>query len=589
MSEFDKKGFGDDDFWDLDEFSKKKIPSSPIKPFPKSATEAVEITGNEHTINTYLSYADSKLSPPTQDQGTITRFIPPHKDSIYAKKHVLFEYTPQNMLIKSVKVCSEKPDDKIFLETNMFIRERRALLNRRAEECPHAAYYSYSPRYSQLSRAQLNWYLWWRENTRNGVFLKTDESYIILYAYELAATGDGEDKTAALRMLCALLTSYTAKDISTVFVMMIRDLICDFCLIHGLSAPIELLAGLGRLLLANISIPEFFLDLSDKNRPHAIEIGISALSMYDYKKSKIYSPQNAEFFKSAMNGALEAVFFDDNAFNAIMSFTNGVYGCVTVERSPFSRMINIVNKGVKLEICYFQSSNIQAAITDALRYSENKLREHLGVKSKLHIMAINPDIKNAIDRFFEENYPALPTVDRRRKQAKAQEAAEVHEYDRFYDVPQVEISPERALEIERDSWSTTKILTEAFSDGVSEEAEEITPISTVEKTNTAPQSIPEQITQITFDYDVTETNSEACSSGGLFTQIKAELGDIADFIMLCRSPSATEQRKFARSHSLSLDAIADKINECAADVFGDIILEDAGGAYAIIEDYADQI
>ena len=47
----------------------------------------------------------------------------------------------------------------------------------------------------------------------------------------------------------------------------------------------------------------------------------------------------------------------------------------------------------------------------------------------------------------------------------------------------------------------------------------------------------------------------------------------------------TEQRKFASSHGLTLDELADRINECAVNVFGDIILEDDGSAYTIIEDY----
>jgi peptidoglycan hydrolase-like protein with peptidoglycan-binding domain len=64
-----------------------------------------------------------------------------------------------------------------------------------------------------MSRAQLSYYLWWRENARNGSFLKADESYIILYAYELATTSDEEDKIASLNMLCSLLTEYTEKDI----------------------------------------------------------------------------------------------------------------------------------------------------------------------------------------------------------------------------------------------------------------------------------------------------------------------------------------------------------------------------------------
>ena len=33
----------------------------------------------------------------------------------------------------------------------------------------------------------------------------------------------------------------------------------------------------------------------------------------------------------------------------------------------------------------------------------------------------------------------------------------------------------------------------------------------------------------------------------------------------------------------------DKINEAAFDIFGDILLEDVGGAYGILEDYIDQI
>ena len=85
------------------------------------------------------------------------------------------------------------------------------------------------------------------------------------------------------------------------------------------------------------------------------------------------------------------------------------------------------------------------------------------------------------------------------------------------------------------------------------------------------------------------TTIAASSSGGLSAQIKAVLGFVADFIALCVSPSSTAQRAFAQAHGLSVDEIADKINETAVDIFGDIILEDVGSAYGIIEDYIDQI
>lgn len=585
MSENEKNSFGGDDFWNLDKYAKKKPIPSQIKQFSKSTTEATEIIENGTSASNKSSFSDSKLSKNDSD-GTITRFIPPHKDSLYAKKHVLFEYEPSNPLIKSVKVCADKQGEMVFPQNNLFIRERRALLNRKATECSHVSYYSYSPRYSQMSRAQLSWYLWWRENVRNGNFLKTDESYIILYAYELSTTGEGEDKEAALHMLCSLLSNYSEKDINVIFRMMIRDLICDFCLIHGLALPLDRLEGIGRLLTANTFLPEFFIDLSENNRAKAMELGLSTISMYDYRKSKFYTPESSDTFKKVMNGALSAVICNESAFVAITSFTNGVYGCVTAERKPFARLINIVNKNIKLEISYYQISNIQSAITDAMRYSENKLREHMGIKNKLHIMSINPSVKAALDTFFEENYPAIPTVDRRRK-SSAEKEAEVHDYDRFYDVPKAEISPEHALLIERESWSTTKILTEAFLDDSDTQNENsVSPSS--HQLVIEPISEPD-IEKVTSDAHImSQTIQTKPVGGGLTGQIKLELGDIADFIVLCKSPTTAEQRRFASSHSLSVDEIADRINECAANVFGDIILEDVGGAYGIIEDYIDQ-
>ncbi len=594
MAENDKNERQDLDFWNLDQYIKKRPSPAHIKQFSKSATEAVTIETQDGSPNVYVGtansgshFSDSRLSVKRESDtdSTITRFIPPHKDPAFAKKYVIVEYFPENPLIKSVKVCSEKPDERVFVDTNLFIRERRALLNRKATESPYVSYYSYSPRYSQMNRAQLSYYLWWRENTRNGIFLKADESYIILYAYELAATGEGKDKEAALDMLCALLQNYTDRDVNAVYRLMIRDLICDFCLVHGLSSPTHKLGDLGSRLLSGAFLPEFFIDLSERNRSSALEMGLASISMYDYRRSKFYSDETSELFKKAMNGAIAAIFSDDAAFKSITSFTDGVYGCVTAERRPFARMINIVNRSIKLEITYYQLSNIQSAVTDAMRYSENKLREYMGIKNKLHIMSINPYVKATLDAYFAKNYPAMPTVDRRRK-ANVNSEPVVNEYDKFYDVPKTEISPERALEIERDSWSTTKILTEAFSDDTDIKTEENEPLN-------APQLIIEPIGEPVPQKAETTvfslpTTPQSQISGGLLAQIMGEIGEVAEFIELCKSPTPMEQRRFASSHGLSVDEIADSINECAANVFGDIILEDVGGAYRIIEDYIDQ-
>ncbi len=590
MSENEKNDQRDLDFWNLDQYIKKRPSPAPIRQFSKSSVEAVEIesadsTKTQSAITEGSAFSSASFSKASEKvgEGTITRFIPPHRDPALTKKHVLFEYIPENPLIKSVKVCSEQPNEKVFVDTNLFIRERRALLDRKASEAPYTAYYSYSPRYSQMSRAQLAYYLWWRENTRNGIFLKADESYIILYSYELAATGEGEDKMAALSMLCSLLTNYTDNELNPVYRLMIRDIICDFCLIHGLSAPRELLSRYNRQLLSNSFLPEFFIDLSDESRAIALEAGISALSMYDYRRSKFYSDATKRLFKDAMNGAIAAIFLDNAAFTTITSFTNGAYGCVTAERRPFSRMVNIVNKSIKLEITYYQLSNVQPYVTDAMRYSENKIREHLGIKNKLHIMAINPHIKAAVDEYFETHYPPQPVVDRRRKNTSISEN-EVHEYDKLYDAPKTELSPDRALEIERASWETTKILVEAFEDEAAINAE----VSAVQTSEALDTNKEEKPIEIADSREITTYHSQTSPLSELWSDLCGILGDVAEFIKLCRNPNSAEQRKFASSHSLTVDEIADTINECAANVFGDIILEDVGGYYSIIEDYIDQ-
>ena len=567
-----------DDFWNLDEYVKKPIQHTQKKQFSPSATSPVEISSDNAASRT-TTFTDIPINSEKNDDGKITRFIPPHKKAVSAKKHTVSEYFPDNPLIKSIKIVSKNENDKIFVETNLFIRERNAILSRKAQPCEHVSFYSFAPRYSQMSRAQLNWYVWWRENARNGIFLETDESYIILFAYELAATGENEDKEKALSLLCSLFSENGINNSRNPFYkLIIRDIIQDFCILHGFKAPISDLSDNLKLLLTNASIPEFFIDLSADQAKITVQKLFLSLSMYDYRRSKYYSPENAELFNTALNGAISAVFGNEESYNSIISFANGVYGSVTLEHKLFTRMVNIVNKSVSAEITYFQITNIQGAITDAVRYAENKLREHMGLKNKLNVFSVSPSVRSAIDAYFQANYPPMSLPDRRRRSEKQKEE-EFHEYDRFYDVPKTEISPEKALEIEQDSWQTTKILTEAFADdGIKE------PITEIPSYESSKQVIAPQ-----FDDTIIAHPQEIRTDAGYYAQISESIGKIADFITLCKNSTLIEQRRFASDNNLSLDELADRINEAAVEIMGDILIEDSGDGYRIIDDYKDLV
>ena len=71
--------------------------------------------------------------------------------------------------------------------------------------------------------------------------------------------------------------------------------------------------------------------------------------------------------------------------------------------------------------------------------------------------------------------------------------------------------------------------------------------------------------------------------------LKDALADYLSFIRAAAACDAGAQMAFCRAAGKMLDAVADEINGIAADVFGDVILEEDGNGYAIIEDYKEQL
>ena len=72
---------------------------------------------------------------------------------------------------------------------------------------------------------------------------------------------------------------------------------------------------------------------------------------------------------------------------------------------------------------------------------------------------------------------------------------------------------------------------------------------------------------------------------GNTTSLSSLGGELKEFICLADRGDAAAQRALALKMGSMPDAIADKINTVAGDSIGDIILEDMGGYYAVIEEY----
>jgi hypothetical protein len=209
----------------------------------------------------------------------------------------------------------------------------------------------------------------------------------------------------------------------------------------------------------------------------------------------------------------------------------------------------------RLEIEYYplaDASHLRAGITAAVRYTENKLRALFGAKSRLAIKYIPTEYKELIDCYFEELI--------RKSEAKVKRQ-NLPEYEKLYDAPTEKLSFAGADEIEKLSWDTTRRLcdTDEYRGELSSEVSVAVPDESPTTENIAPTTSDAQ----SDTYGLSES-------------------DIKYLAVLCESSEGV-------GHSIDDDATVERINEAFSDGFGDVIIEDTGDGFVIIEDYKEEI
>ncbi len=208
-----------------------------------------------------------------------------------------------------------------------------------------------------------------------------------------------------------------------------------------------------------------------------------------------------------------------------------------------------VKKRIEIEFCSFSHSHeLRFIVTDILKYAENRIRAHIGVKSRLSVNPLPAEIKTLADEYLNRELPIRtlhPSIEN-----------EIPEYEKLYEPTSRGLSFEAAARIEELSWETTGRLVDAFED-----AEE-------------PVEIEEAI------LEPVQGESES-----LFDSLSAEE---KNFIIAALDGDISAQAAIAAKSGSLPDIIADRINTLAADLMGDILLEDVGGGYAVIEDYEEE-
>ena len=292
-------------------------------------------------------------------------------------------------------------------------------------------------------------------------------------------------------------------------------------------------------------------------------------SNYDYRKSKFCTPENRKLFDDTILAVLRQV--TDLLSESGKLFSVSGMEDTRLTRDAYSGALCSYRMKRKIEISYcsfFRSHELRFLITDVVKYTENQLRACLGVRSRLTIYALPTPIRSRIDGYTAQLLPA------RRTEKKRQEPEA--DYERQYDFPAKPLSLSNAAQIERASWDTTQKLVEAFGDA---EVPEPTPDAGLSQ-SVSPSAPAESEPVQTPAQNPGAGDAEPAGLACTFAPYR-------DFLRAVLAEDAGCQRTEAQRLGMLPDAVADAVNELAADLTGDILLEDTGSGYRVLADYRD--
>lgn len=545
-----------DRFWTIDELLPRRRNDSPLPP-QKLSTEPIEFTfdppspTNDGTARTRLTLPREESAP----RPLVRHDVPLRTPSDSAPKHTPIDsYSPDNSLIRAVRIYRWPSAYTYYAR---FLADARHYLHTDAPPCPREPFFSYVPQYSQLTPNRLNWYLYWRSQVRAGVYPDCDYTYLLLYLYEIINLADEIPPAEGVSALCALWLGYRMR--YPRLDRFLGEWICDYCLIHHLPPPGDLLGDEIALFIEGASLKEFWLSRPGSQTEAYAGALIRFASNYDYHKSKFATAENLPLYDRHIYAAMSAV------VSACAGDETHLLGGGGLQESRLSRdafggaLCAHENKyRIEVDYCSFtRSHELRFLVSDIIKYTENRLRAYLGIKSRLGLYALPNDIRAMIDHYLAG---ALPAHEPAPSPRRAAEAAEEKQYAPLYEPLSTTLSPEHAAAIESASWNTTRRLVEAF--GESEQNEPAPPPPPPPAAETADVSLPSRLRECGLDA----------------------------FVRALRDGNHAAAKAEADRRGMLLDAAADRVNEIAVECFGDILLEQNDpGRYAVIDDYRDEL
>ncbi len=419
-----------------------------------------------------------------------------------------------------------------------FKNDAVALLEEKGKPCPFAPFFSYIPQIYQLNAAQKAYYLYFRDEANDGRYIDTNQSYFLLYVYEIINLPDHiSPKLGMERLVKAWLGC--RERIPAIDKFMVRW-VADYGLLHGISCPVMLLRPYLKEILSLSAFKEFYLsDLRDSDDAQMDAI-LTMVSDYDPRKSRYAQDESGELLLLHVGRAARIVLRDLMASrNAFPS-----YDKVQKRYEAFGGALNATEERYEIAVTYFSVNSVDGlrlTMTTAVKYAENKVRAVLSIKSRLSAAGLPERYRQMIDSYFAKNF-TKKTVEKDRPRP---------EYEALYDAAEKGISADAAKAIEASSWENTWRLVPE------EEREEL-----VEKE--MPIDIPQK--------------EEALLSV-----------DEREILKRIFDEGESAALAYAKEKGLVLINACERINEAFMDCLGDIVLAIDGDGVQPIADYETEV
>ena len=450
-----------------------------------------------------------------------------------AKAASEYSYAPSNTLITSVTVRPRLSPSRIYAD---FITDAKKYISLSGKKCPAVPFPAYIPEYRSMKRAQLDFYLYFRDCVRRGEKIESPLSYILLFLFEIINLPDMIKPEDGAVYMCRVLDFYSQT--YPRLVSYISEWLCDYALIHKLSLPKEALP-VKDVLLASSGFPEFYLDPA-----HTDRFSLICRTAHYTPDSENRYPESIPFIREHLVRAIDMLSQSkqgrDFSLDDVLATTTGA-------RTAYRSALCAYTSNALISYTYKSlSGNTMSSkrLGEVCKYIENRVRAHLGIRARLKCPTLFDADKVMLDNYFDAHLPI-----EKKKYVRKMPITYTGENEYLYEPESVGISVEAARDIEKDSWKAAEMLEAAFEEYVSE-----------------PQTVQTEKQELT---GLGQTEREA---------LKLVLkGDISAF------------KAMLRQGGLIADAVIESINAYAFDTLGDSVIEGFDGEYTVVEDYIEEV